>query len=294
MFLDSYYSSHNMSHVLTLVTYHHTQTVQALSQCRYDRRALPGLRSKFTSSVLGKLTHMLMRSRRRTGEGVQGGRERLESLTAVSRLFLCHNPPLSLSLSSLPLPLSLLSLPPSLPLSPPLSPFSPSLSPSLSPLSPFSPSLSLPLSPQLAVWLRDIVNDLCHCKLRSISDFEWLRYPRLYLTPPSPSPSSPPSPQSQPGDRLEVKCLHMTMEYGFEYVGCQSLPVFTPRMNNYIISLLQACRLTPTHTHTHTQYTHTHIHTHTHTVNISLSLGYGIGPTQYGMWTAELWQGGND
>ena len=63
--------------------------VQALSQCRYDRHALPGLRSKFTSSVLGKLTHMLMRGRRKTGEEVMAGerereREKLEALAMVN------------------------------------------------------------------------------------------------------------------------------------------------------------------------------------------------------------------
>lgn len=31
----------------------------------------------------------------------------------------------------------------------------------------------------------------------------------------------------------------MKMEYGYEYLGCRSLPVFTPRMNNYMISLFQ-------------------------------------------------------
>ena len=65
--------------------------VQALSQCRYDRHALPGLRSKFTSSVIGKLTHMLMRGRRKTGEEVTTGerereREKLEALAMVSTL----------------------------------------------------------------------------------------------------------------------------------------------------------------------------------------------------------------
>ena len=36
----------------------------------------------------------------------------------------------------------------------------------------------------------------------------------------------------------------MKMEYGFEYMGCRALPVFTPRMNNYMISLMQVSTLT--------------------------------------------------
>ena len=39
------------------------------------------------------------------------------------------------------------------------------------------------------------------------------------------------------------------MEYGCEYQGCLSLPVFTPRMNNYMISLV------------HVRETHTHMYT---------------------------------
>ena len=139
------------------------------------------------SSVLGKLTQMLVRSRRRTGDLVPPHQQqRLQALTSVSQ-------------------------------------------PSLTLYHPSSPPPR-----QLAVWLRDIVEDLCHQKIRNATDFEWQRYPRLYTTSDS-AHSAPPTLQTQ----LELRCLHMKMEYGFEYTGCQALPVFTPRMNSYMISLMQ-------------------------------------------------------
>ncbi len=35
---------------------------QALLQCRYDRRALPGARNRFTTTVVNKLVAMLMKN----------------------------------------------------------------------------------------------------------------------------------------------------------------------------------------------------------------------------------------
>ena len=83
--------------------------------------------------------------------------------------------------------------------------------------------------------MRDVTDSLCHHTVRSGADFEWQRYPRLYVSPDSAHPDTPPSPHPQ----IELRCLHMRMGYGFEYAGCRALPAFTSRMNNYMISLMQ-------------------------------------------------------
>ena len=125
------------------------------------------------------------------------------------------------------------------------------------------------------MWLRDIINDLCHQRIRSAADFEWQHYPRLYIHQTQENITSQLSSvtlqqqqqqQQQQGERseekvqVELRCLHMRMEYGFEYMGCRPLPVFTPRMNNYIISVLQVstpsilCRVYSPHPLFHTGY----------------------------------------
>ena len=60
---------------------------KALSQCRYDRRALPGARGKFSAWSVGKLSSLLMRYTWRTSEEpiTPLHRLRLEAMTTVSR-----------------------------------------------------------------------------------------------------------------------------------------------------------------------------------------------------------------
>ena len=60
---------------------------KALSQCRYDRRALPGARGKFSAWSVGKLSSLLMRHTWRTSEELITPlhRLRLEAMTTVSR-----------------------------------------------------------------------------------------------------------------------------------------------------------------------------------------------------------------
>lgn len=62
-------------------------TVQALSSCRYDRRALPGLRNKFNSSVVSKLNALLMRNNWKHSEEPVTSlqRCRLENMVVVSK-----------------------------------------------------------------------------------------------------------------------------------------------------------------------------------------------------------------
>ena len=91
---------------------------------------------------------------------------------------------------------------------------------------------------QLSMWLRDISEDLCRRKLRDVSDFEWQRFMRPYLTP------------SVDGTELEqnsvvLKCLDQRLKYGFEYLGCNAPPVFTPRSDNYIVAFTQVNLASP-------------------------------------------------
>ena len=81
----------SLTHTTHAHTHTHTHThtdayLKALSQCRYDRRVLPALRSKYIHSVLGKLSLLLLRGRRRTRDqdGWERDRARLEGLTSVS------------------------------------------------------------------------------------------------------------------------------------------------------------------------------------------------------------------
>ena len=90
---------------------------------------------------------------------------------------------------------------------------------------------------QLSLWLRDILDDLCHRKLRDVADFEWQRFPRPYLDP-EPGNGNEAANES-PTHQLVLKCLNTRIEYGWEYLGCEALPVFTPRTDNYIIAFTQ-------------------------------------------------------
>ena len=91
---------------------------------------------------------------------------------------------------------------------------------------------------QLSLWLRDVLDDLCHRKLKDMADFEWQRYIRPYLASPPPEEASTPREDTR-GSTVVLQCLDQQVEYGFEYLGCTSLPVFTPRANNYIIAFTQ-------------------------------------------------------
>ena len=96
-----------------------------------------------------------------------------------------------------------------------------------------------------------MIDDLCHRKLRDITDFEWQRFIRPYLTTADSSQSeAPPSDQASEGapetsvaegvgSTVMLQCLDRQIEYGYEYLGCSSLPVLTARANNYIIAFTQ-------------------------------------------------------
>ena len=105
---------------------------------------------------------------------------------------------------------------------------------------------------QFSLWLRDILDDLCHHKLRDIGDFEWQRAIRPYLkevdlnstdtlTYQGDDPSSKEE-EIRPENTVVLQCLDNQIEYGFEYLGCASIPVFTSRANNYIIAFTQVRR----------------------------------------------------
>lgn len=95
------------------------------------------------------------------------------------------------------------------------------------------------------MWLRDILEELCRQKLRDIMDFEWQKYIRPYLvhtevevaegTDSKPEGSE----NSSSTASIVLRCLDQQLNYGFEYQGCASLPVMTPRMDNYIIAFTQ-------------------------------------------------------
>ena len=61
---------------------------QALVQCRYDRRALPGTRNKFNSWAIGKLSNLLMKNAWKISEDpmTRVQRIKLESLAMVSNI----------------------------------------------------------------------------------------------------------------------------------------------------------------------------------------------------------------
>ena len=91
-------------------------------------------------------------------------------------------------------------------------------------------------------------DELCHCKLKDIGDFEWQRFIRPYLkqvdsnTDSNLNSSSEQELYSEDSTRSStviLRCLDQEIEYGFEYLGCASMPVVTSRANNYIISFTQ-------------------------------------------------------
>ena len=59
---------------------------QALVQCRYDRRALPGTRNKFNTWAVGKLSNLLMKNAWKLSDDplTRVQRIKLESLAMVS------------------------------------------------------------------------------------------------------------------------------------------------------------------------------------------------------------------
>ena len=50
---------------------------------------------------------------------------------------------------------------------------------------------------KLSLWLRDILDDLCHRKIRDIADFEWQRFLRPYLE------------DGEEGTQLVLRCVVM-------------------------------------------------------------------------------------
>ena len=108
------------------------------------------------------------------------------------------------------------------------------------------------------MWLRDMLEDLCHRKLKDIEDFEWQRFLKPELKSLSQAIPNSASPVVKEGRRLmrkntsldmfaleEVKtvvltCLRKEIEYGFEFLSyMESLPLFETRSNNYIICFTQ-------------------------------------------------------
>lgn len=99
---------------------------------------------------------------------------------------------------------------------------------------------------QLSLWLRDVVDDLCQRKLKDIADFEWQRYIRPYLT--EDNKTTPPDGEEggvahEETRNIVMRCLDQELPYGYEYTGCNTLPVFTPQSDNYIIALTQVSKV---------------------------------------------------
>lgn len=80
------------------------------------------------------------------------------------------------------------------------------------------------------MWLRDISEDLCCHKLRDVTDFEWKRFLRPYRIP---------TLDGEEENSVVLECLDQRLMYEFEYLGCNSPPVFTPRSDNFIIAFTQ-------------------------------------------------------
>jgi hypothetical protein len=104
------------------------------------------------------------------------------------------------------------------------------------------------------MWLRDILEELCRQKLRDITDFEWQKYMRPYLVQGKGEEEGEGEGEGEEGGEgggeregegtsstasIVLQCLDQRLSYGFEYQGTASLPVMTPRMDNYILAFTQ-------------------------------------------------------
>ena len=105
------------------------------------------------------------------------------------------------------------------------------------------------------MWLRDILEDLCHQKIRDVTDFEWQKYIRPYLLPGEDQEeeekededpyvaggqeSHMASSRRSSSISIVLRCLDQQLSYGFEYQGCASVPIMTTRMDNYLIAFTQ-------------------------------------------------------
>ena len=88
------------------------------------------------------------------------------------------------------------------------------------------------------MWLRDILEELCRQKLRDITDFEWQKYMRPCLVQGEGEGEGEGEEVTSTASIL-LQCLDQRLSYGFEYQGTASLPVMTPRMDNYILAFTQ-------------------------------------------------------
>ena len=108
------------------------------------------------------------------------------------------------------------------------------------------------------MWLRDILEELCRQKLRDITDFEWQRCIRPYLLLEDEDRNDldreSQNSSGKSSAHISLQCLDQQLGYGFEYQGCGSLPVMTPRMDNYILAFTQvhagACQVAYYSAHT--------------------------------------------
>ena len=90
--------------------------------------------------------------------------------------------------------------------------------------------------------MRDVLEDLCHHKLKDMTDFEWQRYIRPYLVS-NLEGSQPFDNSEEKGGTVVMRCLDQQLCYGYEYTGCSALPVFTPRRDNYVLALTQVLNI---------------------------------------------------
>ena len=94
------------------------------------------------------------------------------------------------------------------------------------------------------MWLRDILEELCRQKLRDITDFEWQKYMRPYLVQGDGEGERGGEGEGEAegassSASIVLQCLDQRLSYRFEYQGTASLPVMTPRMDNYILAFTQ-------------------------------------------------------
>lgn len=104
-----------------------------------------------------------------------------------------------------------------------------------------------------------MLEDLCRRKLRDIEDFEWQRFMRPHLKTylrqkpqeaatsttdvrPQPESNALHEEEEEEVKTVVLRCLDQEVEYGYEYLGCSSVPMFDARANNYIIAFTQVLR----------------------------------------------------